>query len=85
MSNYYVPCFYRIDFVVIPSYIELPWLNLPKILFSFHRSLLSASFLKFVNHMHDGVHSNVFLYADNSNLIFKNKDAYKIAKKKTNE
>ena len=24
MSNYYVPCFYRIDFVVIPSYIELP-------------------------------------------------------------
>ena len=35
--------------------------------------------------MHDAVHSNVFLYADNSNLIFKNKDAYKIAKKKTNE
>ena len=25
MSNYYVPCVYRIDFVVIPSYIELPW------------------------------------------------------------
>ena len=24
MSNYYVPHFYRIDFVVIPSYIELP-------------------------------------------------------------
>ena len=24
MSNYYAPCFYRIDFVVIPSYIELP-------------------------------------------------------------
>ena len=25
MSNYYAPCFYRIDFVVIPSYIELLW------------------------------------------------------------
>ena len=24
MSNYYAPCFYRIDFVVNPSYIELP-------------------------------------------------------------
>ena len=24
MSNYYEPCFYRIDFDVIPSYIELP-------------------------------------------------------------
>ena len=24
MSNYYAPCFYRIDSVVIPSYIELP-------------------------------------------------------------
>ena len=24
MSNYYEPCFYRIDFHVIPSYIELP-------------------------------------------------------------
>ena len=24
MSNYYAPYFYRIDFVVIPSYIELP-------------------------------------------------------------
>ena len=24
MTNYYTPCFYRIDFVVIPSYIELP-------------------------------------------------------------
>ena len=24
MSNYYAPCFYRIDLVVIPSYIELP-------------------------------------------------------------
>ena len=24
MSNYYALCFYRIDFVVIPSYIELP-------------------------------------------------------------
>ena len=27
MSNYYAPCFYRVDFVVIPSYIELPWPN----------------------------------------------------------
>ena len=25
MSNYYAPYFYRIDFTVIPSYIELPW------------------------------------------------------------
>ena len=24
MSNYYVPCFFRIDFVVILCYIELP-------------------------------------------------------------
>ena len=28
MSNYYAPCFYRVDFVVIPSYIELPCCNL---------------------------------------------------------
>ena len=27
MSNYCAPCFYRIDFVVIPSYIELPCWN----------------------------------------------------------
>ena len=27
MSNYYAPCFYRIDFVFIPSYIELPCLK----------------------------------------------------------
>ena len=26
MSNYYAPYFYRIDFVVIPSYLELPWI-----------------------------------------------------------
>ena len=26
MSNYYALCFYRIDFFVIPSYIELPWI-----------------------------------------------------------
>ena len=26
MSNYYAPCFYRINFAAIPSYIELPWL-----------------------------------------------------------
>ena len=25
MNNYYAPCFYRINFVVIPSCIELPW------------------------------------------------------------
>ena len=25
MSNYHAPRFYRIDFIVIPSYIELPW------------------------------------------------------------
>ena len=25
MSNYYAPCFYIIDFVIIPFYIELPW------------------------------------------------------------
>ena len=25
MNNYYAPCFYRIEFVVIHSYIELPW------------------------------------------------------------
>ena len=25
MNNYYEPCFYRIDFVVIPSDIGLPW------------------------------------------------------------
>ena len=27
MSNYYAPCFYRIGFAVIPSYIELPFIN----------------------------------------------------------
>ena len=25
MHSYYAPCFYRTDFVVIPSYVELPW------------------------------------------------------------
>ena len=35
--------------------------------------------------MHDTVHSNFFFYPNNSHLIFKNKDTYKIAKKKTNE
>ena len=29
MSNCYAPCFYRIDFVVIPSYVELPWYVCP--------------------------------------------------------
>ena len=28
MSNYYAPCFHRIDFVVIPSDIELPWFDI---------------------------------------------------------
>ena len=28
MSNYYAPCFYRINFVVILSYIELPCFDL---------------------------------------------------------
>ena len=27
MRNYYAPCFYRIDVVIIPSYIELPCRN----------------------------------------------------------
>ena len=27
ISNYYAPCFYRLDFVGIPSYIELPWFD----------------------------------------------------------
>ena len=25
--QYHAPCFNRIDFVVIPSYVELPWSN----------------------------------------------------------
>ena len=25
MNNYYGPCFCRIDFVVIPSYVKLSW------------------------------------------------------------
>ena len=29
MNNHYAPCFYRIDFVVISSYIELPWFTFP--------------------------------------------------------
>ena len=27
MSYYYAPCFYKIVFVVIPSYIEVSWFN----------------------------------------------------------
>ena len=27
ISNNYVPYFNRIDFVVIPSYVEIPWLQ----------------------------------------------------------
>ena len=30
MSNNYASCFNRIDFVVMPSYIELPWINQEK-------------------------------------------------------
>ena len=30
MSNYYAPCFYRIGFVVIPSYIERPCFDCPE-------------------------------------------------------
>ena len=36
MSNNYVPCFNKIDFVVIPSYIELTWLLLPKTRTKYH-------------------------------------------------
>ena len=32
MSNKCTPYFDRVDLVVIPSYIELPWINLEKIL-----------------------------------------------------
>ena len=36
MSNNYAPCFNKIDFVVIPSYIELTWLLLPKTRTKYH-------------------------------------------------
>ena len=46
MSNYYAPCFYRIDFVVIPSYIELPCMKIP----CMKRHTTETSFsLKYVN------------------------------------
>ena len=38
MSSYYVPCFYIINFVVIPAYIDLPYL---------HQVSLPCSFLLF--------------------------------------
>ena len=45
MSNYYASCFYRIDFVAISSYIELPCLN--KKLFIFGKTPSSlCSFYK---------------------------------------
>ena len=50
MSNYYAPCFYRIDFVVIPSYIELPCENqqlLMMLLLQQHK-LINAFFLKII-------------------------------------
>ena len=40
MSNYYAPCLYRIDFVVIPSYIELPCLLTEK---EVHHSMFELS------------------------------------------
>ena len=40
MSNNYVPCLNRIDFVVIPSYVELPWI------------LLVTKFKKLRNELH---------------------------------
>ena len=30
-ANYYAPCFYRINFLVIPSYIEIPWYELAQL------------------------------------------------------
>ena len=47
MNNYYAPCFYRIDFVVIPSYIELTWSRLS---FFLKIGLTSASFKSARNH-----------------------------------
>ena len=41
-EQHYAPCFYRIDFAVIPSYIELPWLSQG---ISF-KSFLNSSWLK---------------------------------------
>ena len=40
MSNNYAPCFIRIDFVVIPSYVELPCKNVSKH-FSYRKKRLS--------------------------------------------
>ena len=40
MSNYNAPCFYRIDFIVVPSYIELPLIFLlHKLSFSLHQQI----------------------------------------------
>ena len=36
MSNYCAPCFYRVDFVVIRSYIELPCFEVAKIFNEFY-------------------------------------------------
>ena len=43
MSNYYEPCFYRIDFDAIPSYIELPCIY--PVLSDAFTSVLSISYL----------------------------------------
>ena len=36
MSNSYAPCFNRINFVVILSYIELPWINSIRAMYVLH-------------------------------------------------
>ena len=38
MSNNYAPCFYRIDFVVIPFNIELPWSKQARIAINLQQS-----------------------------------------------
>ena len=49
MSNYYVPCFNRIDFVVIPSYIELPWYILSYVSYSIDIYIVA---IKNIRNMH---------------------------------
>ena len=46
MSNYYAPCFYIIDFVVIPFYIELPCTNIDLFRLNTQFLLNNKSFLK---------------------------------------
>ena len=60
MSNYYEPCFYRIDIVVIPSYIELPCfkqrevIDLTKVLLSYDLSLTYQKDLRSPPFEYDG-------------------------------